>query len=179
MGLVQILGRIGQAADQSTSDLIEQATQFSAGQNQMRKIRSEYKEEKRERSQHRLNLEDAQRMQEQALEVEDLKRKLRHAEQKNEVLRDLAADVILDRSSIRNTMAFLKNKWAPTKPEEFEKDFTDTRLAEKEKIEHNEDLQNQAYKRVDDVVASWSKPDSTRRRRPPAAKKKATPPPLK
>ena len=181
MGLVQITGQVSRDTDQNTTNLLNQAIQFSDGQNELRKIKLEQKEEKRERAQKRQELEDIQYMQEKVREVEELKSKLRRAEHKNEVLRDLAADVILDRSSIRNTMAFLKNKWTgtPAQSEEFEQDFATARKAEKEKIEQDEDRQNKAYQLVDEVVSGWSHPSSTRRRRPPAAKKKATPPPLK
>lgn len=180
LGLVHVAGQVSRDTDRNTSHLLNQAVQFSDGQQELRQIKMEQKEEKRERAKKRQELEDIQHMQEKVREVEELKSKLRRAEHKNEVLRDLAADVILDRSSIRNTMSFLKNKWAtPAQAEEFEADFAKAREQEKQKIEADEDRQDKAYQLVDDVVSGWSHPSSTRRRRPPAAKKKATAPSVK
>ncbi|MBK0052976.1 hypothetical protein [Stenotrophomonas sp. S39] len=171
MNLIDIAGQVSRDTDLNTTNLLKKNIQFAEGQAESRQIEQDQLEEKRERHRMRSELEAIQYGQEKAREVEELKSKLSRAEYKNEVLRDLAADVILDRSSIRNTVSFLKSKWAaPSQAEEFEADFNTLRQNEKQQIEEDEGRQNKAYQLVDDVVNSWSKPSSTRRRRPPGLK---------
>lgn len=171
MNLVNIAGQVSRDADQSTSDLLNKNKQFAEGQAELRKIKLDQQDEKRERRSMRDELEAIQYGQEKAREVEALKSELRKLNHSNEVLRDIAADVILDRSSIRKTIEALKTKWAdPARFEEFDGDYVRMRAEEKQKIESDEDQQTKAYSLVDDVLSGWSHPSSTRRRRPPGSK---------
>lgn len=171
MNLVNIAGQVSRDADQSTSELLNKNKQFAEGQAELQKIKLDQQDEKRERRSMRAELEAIQYGQEKAREVEALKSELRKLKHSNEVLRDIAADVILDRSSIRKTIEELKSKWAePSRFDEFDKDYVRMRAEEKQKIEGDADQQNKAYNLVDDVLSGWSHPSSTRRRRPPASK---------
>ena len=171
MGMIEITGQVIRSSGQDTNNLLAASVQHSKGQNQLRQIKLDQKEEQLSRMEHRNQMETIQQLQEKTREVEELKSKLRRAEHKSEVLRDLAADVVLDRSSIMGTLAFLRKKWAPAESaQEFDTDFANARKDEKNQIENDADRQNKAYKLVDDVAGSRANPDSTRRRRQPKAK---------
>lgn len=170
MDLVKIAGQVSRDADQSTSDLLKKNVQFAEGQAELRKIELDQQDEKRERRSLRSELEAIQYGQEKSREVDALKSELRMLKHSNEVLRDIAADVILDRSSIRKAIEALKSKWAePSRFDEFNADYVRMRADEKQKIEGDDEQQASAYRLVDDVLSGWSHPSSTRRRRPPGS----------
>ncbi|MBB1135706.1 hypothetical protein I5U11_14490 [Stenotrophomonas maltophilia] len=173
MDLLRTLGRIYQDADQSTSDLINNNIQFAQGQQEDRSIRQDRIEERRKHRRLNLELDAIQRANDLAREVEELQRKVRSLEHRCEVTRDLATDVILDRSSIMSAMKAVIANWNdPARVEQFLASFDTERQDEKARIEQDNERQNAAYHRVDEVVNSWSLPNSTRRRRPPGLKKK-------
>lgn len=107
MDLLRTLGRIYQDADQSTSDLINNNIKFAQGQQEDRSIRQDRIEERRKHRRLNLELDAIQRANDLAREVEELQRKVRSLEYRCEVTRDLATDVILDRSSIMSAMKAL------------------------------------------------------------------------
>lgn len=171
MGYISNTGHVIVSSGMDTNNLIKEETQRSEGVTKMRQIQNDQKEARLSQLQKQNEMENIRKLQEKTREVEDLKKKLRQEQQKSEVLRDLAADVIIDRSSIKATLSFLKKKWAaPHKEQEFESDFENLRENEKNKINNDEERQNKAYQIVDEVAAGWAHPESTRRRRPPKAK---------
>lgn len=172
MDLLKTLGRIYQDADQSTSNLIEQNIQFAQGQQEDQNIRQHRVEERRKHRRLSQELDAIQRANQLAQEVEELQRKVRRLEHRCDVTRDLAADLILDRSSIMSAMKAAISTWNdPAREEQFLASFDTERREEKTRIEQDDERQNAAYHRVDEVVNSWSLPDSIRRRRPPGLKK--------
>ncbi len=171
MNLIEIAGQVSRDTDQNTTNLLNQVNQFSKGQNDLQKIKLQQEEEKRERAKRRHELEDIQRIQELSREVEDLKSKLRRLEHRCDVTRDLAADVILDRTSILYAAkAVMKCRKDGMRLEDLISLFDSERKEEKSRIAEDDDRQNTAYKLVDDVVSGWMHPSSTRRRRPPGHK---------
>ncbi|WP_049446886.1 hypothetical protein [Stenotrophomonas maltophilia] len=172
MDLLRMLGRVYQDADQSTSNLIEQNIQFAEAQQEQRRIKQERVEEHRKHRRSALDLDAVQRSYDLARQIEELQSQVRRLEHRCEVTRDLAADLILDRSSIMSAMKSLISSWNdPVREEQFLASFDTERREEKARIEQDDERQNAAYHRVDEVVKSWSLPDSIRRRRPPGLKK--------
>lgn len=171
MGMIQITGQVIRSSGQATNDLLKASVQHSKGQSQLRQIKLDQKEEQLSHLQHRNQMETIQQLQEKTREVEELKSQLHRAEHKSEVLRDLAADIVVDRATIMRTLSFLKKKWVtPEHEKEFESDFERVQKEEEVKFNQDEERQNKAYKLVDDVAGSWANPTSTRRRRQPKAK---------
>lgn len=179
MNLLDSTGRTIISSGQDTSNLINEATQRAEGANERKKIKLDQQEERLSKLQHRNAMENVRTIQEQARLIEELQSKLRRSEYKREVLRDLAADIVVDRATIMRTLDFLKNKWAgPTGENEFDNDFVRVQKEEEDKINSDIERQNKAYKLVDNVSASWSNPESVRRRRQPKPPSSATPPPI-
>ena len=179
MGMIESTGQVIRSSGQATSRILEGSVQNSQAQAEQRRIKLERQEDRHEHLKRRHDMEIVQQLQEKSREVEKLKIQLRREENKSAVLRDLAADVVLDRSSLVGALNFLKSKWAktPEQTTEFEEDSATARKQEKVMIEKDNDRQNKAYALIDEVAASWSNPESVRRRRQP--KPKAQPPALK
>lgn len=171
MGMIESTGQVIRSSGQATSRILEGSVQNSRAQAEQRQIKLERQEDRHDHLKRRHDMEVAQQLQEKSREVEKLKIQLRREENKSAVLRDLAADIVVDRATIMRTLAFLNKKWAgPNSEKEFESDFERVQKEEEIKINQDEERQNKAYKLVDDVAASWSNPESTRRRRQPKAK---------
>ncbi|KAB7628878.1 hypothetical protein [Stenotrophomonas rhizophila] len=179
MNLLDSTGRTIISSGQETSNLIKDATQRAEGANELKKIKLDQQEERLSKLEHRNAMENVRKIQEQARLIEELQSKLRRSESKREVLRDLAADIVLDRASISQSIQTLKLKWAqPEQQEQFQQDYVSARAEEKVQIEGDALRQHEAYDLVDTVAASWSNPESTRRRRQPKVQSSATPPPI-
>jgi len=171
MGYISNTGHVIVSSGMDTNNLIKDETQRSEGVTKMRQIQNDQKEARLSQLQKQNEMENIRKLQEKTREVEDLKKKLRQEQQKSEVLRDLAADVIIDRSSIQATLSFLKKKWVnPTKFEEFEQDAENARNTEKQNINNDAERQDKAYQIVDRVSHNWLNPEAVHRRRPPKAK---------
>lgn len=179
MNLLDSTGRTIISSGQDTSNLLSEATQRAAHANELKKIKLDQQEARLSDLQHRNAMENVQKIQQQSRLIEELQNELRRSEYKREVLRDLAADIVVDRATIMRTLDFLKSKWAgPIGEREFDSDFVRVQKEEEDKINSDLERQNKAYKLVDTVASSWSNPESVRRRRQPKLPASATPPPI-
>jgi hypothetical protein len=87
---------------------------------------------------------------------------------RHDVMRDLAADILVDRSCCTAAARQLGQKWAGTgEGQDIERDFEQFRANEKNAINSDVERQKNAYRIVDEVASGWLHPESTRRRRPP------------
>lgn len=171
MNLTDIAGQVSRDTDLNTTNLLKSNIQFAEGQAELRQVKQDQLEEKQQRQRLRSELEAIQYGQEKAREVEELRSQVRRLEHANEVLRDIAADVILDRSSIMKAMlAVTAKRYNSAQADQFKSEFDAERMHEKRKIEADDERQNKAYQMVDDVHIGWAHPSSTRRRRPPGHK---------
>ncbi|HHA2861609.1 TPA: hypothetical protein ACOFDH_004088 [Stenotrophomonas maltophilia] len=178
MNLLESTGRTIISSGQDTSNLLSEATQRAAHANELKKIKLDQQEARLSDLQHRNAMENVQKIQQQSRLIEELQNKLRRSEYKREVLRDLAADVIIDRATVSRSIQTLKLKWSrPEQHEQFQQDYVTARNEEKVSIEGDALRQHKAYDLVDDVAASWSNPESVRRRRQPKLPA-STPPPI-
>lgn len=178
MNLLESTGRTIISSGQDTSNLLSEATQRAAHANELKKIKLDQQEARLSDLQHRNAMENVQKIQQQSRLIEELQNKLRRSEYKREVLRDLAADVIIDRETIVRAIGTLKVTWSkPEQHEHFQQDYASARAAEKLSIGTDAQRQQKAYDLVDEVAASWSNPESTRRRRQPKLPA-STPPPI-
>ncbi|MGR6629845.1 type 4 pilus major pilin [Stenotrophomonas maltophilia] len=168
MSYIKQTGDVIVSSGADTQNLLADEVQRSAGVTAVMMIKNAQQDEKLKRLKARNDLDNIQRLQEAQREIANLRSQLVQMQARHDVMRDLAADILVDRSCCTAAARQLGQKWAGTgEGQDIERDFEQFRANEKNAINSDAERQKNAYAIVDRVAHNWLHPESTRRRRPP------------
>ncbi|MBA0233264.1 hypothetical protein D7Y50_03765 [Stenotrophomonas maltophilia] len=168
MSYIKQTGDVIVSSGADTQNLLADEVQRSAGVTAVMMIKNDQQDEKLKRLKVRNDLDNIQRLQDAQREIAKLRSQLVQMQARHDVMRDLAADILVDRSCCTAAARQLGQKWAGTgEGQDIERDFEQFRANEKNAINSDVERQKNAYRIVDEVASGWLHPESTRRRRPP------------
>lgn len=127
---------------------------------------------RRERREKNNHLETVAELLETKQKVLNLEKKLKNEEHKNEVIRDLAVDIIITRSSMHRTLNYLADKWktqiqkTQNSSSSIDDEITNKLKEERDKIEKDPKLVEMACHIIDSVAEDWVSQKEKHIRRP-------------
>lgn len=168
MSYIKQTGDVIVSSGADTQNLLADEVQRSAGVTAVMMIKNDQQDEKLKRMKAQNDLYNIQKLQEAQREIASLRSQLVQLQARHDVMRDLAADILVDRSGCTAAARQLAQKWSGTgESQDIERDFEQFRANEKNVINSDVERQKNAYAIVDRVAHNWLNPESSRRRRPP------------